>query len=142
MELDDLIHIYVTGCNADDLRDMVASTGYRSVMSELHKNQGFIASGGGGGSHDAMMVALADRMPGRYAPQIIDTIKAGFSELYRANPLRYEVVIYDYTDRRGRAQKAEALGITEIKFKNELRTGREYLGVRFIDLLLPRQEIA
>jgi hypothetical protein len=139
MDIDDLIHIYVTGCSADDLRDLVADSGYRSIMSELHKNQGLIASGGGGGSHDAMMVALADRMPGRYAPKIIDTIKAGFSELYRANPLRYEVVIYDYTDRRGRAQKAEALGITEIKFKNELRTGREYLGVRFIDLLLPQK---
>jgi len=140
MELDDLIHIYVTGCSADDLRDVVAATGYRSVMSELHKNQGFIASGGGGGSHDAMMVALADRMPGRYAPQIIDTIKAGFSELLMANALRYDVVIYDYTaPRQGRAQKAEALGITEIRFKNELRAGREYLGVRFIDLLLPQK---
>lgn len=129
MELDDLIDIYVRGTTADELRDAVAAQAYRSGFADT-------GCGAGNSSHDAMMVALADRMPGRYAPSIIDQVQEGFAELRRARPVRYQVVVYDHVDTRTRTAKALQVGLSEVQYKNELRMGREYLGVRFIDLLV------
>lgn len=139
MELDDLIDVYVRGTSADDLRDMVASQAYRSVMSEMHRSMGVFGSGGKA-SHDAMMINIVDRMPGRYAPAIVDQVRSGFSELRQANPLRHDVVVLNHLDGRSRALKADGMGLSLSKYKNELNLGREYLGIRFIELLAPAKQ--
>ena len=141
MELDDLIHVYITGMSADDLRNAVAASGYRSIMSELYRNQG-PSIGGGKGSHDDSMIWLADRMPGRYAPQVIDDIKQGFHQLKAANVQRYCVVIINHTDGGKRAQKAELLGLSERRFKTELELAEAFLKIRFHDYMYNKKSFA
>lgn len=134
LTIDQIIDIHVRGTTVDDLRDEIASAGYRSVMSE-HLRTGGIRGSGGACSHDQLMVSLADRLPSRYAVGIIDEINAGFHELLAARPVRYQAVISSHISRNTRQSIAAELGLTLNQYKNELSMGREYLAVRFMSMI-------
>lgn len=134
LTLDHIIDIHVKGKTVDEIRDEIATCAYRSMMSE-HLITGGVRGSGSSLSHDHGMIALAQRIPKRYASGLIDQVNAGFSELMKARPIRYQAVISNHISRKSRDAQAEELGITVNQFKNELCLGREYLSVRFMSMI-------
>ena len=139
LTLDRLIDIYVRGVTVDQLRDEVANAAYPSMMGEDMRTLG-ITGQGSKTAHDDQMIAIASRIPRRYANDIIDQVNGGFCDLKTARPLRYETVILSHISTKPRSQQALQLGLTLNQYKNELSLGREYLSVRFVSLLLSENE--
>ena len=132
--LERLIDIHVRGLTVDDLRDQIASTAYPSMMGGDMRTLG-ISGQGSKTAHDDQMIAIASRIPKRYANDVIDHINSGFDDLRRARPIRYDTVILNFLSRQSRTQQALQLGLTLNQYKNELSLGREYLEVRFVSIL-------